>query len=203
VENAIDSSTDPTAGAGPVSARVLWTPFQPLRIPSMKIGEFFRAPLAPYRPRLSFVHGFRVDPDPDRAWDRIASGKVDVVHEVVLDRSPAEQTPRPSAQPLLVARLAEDLPEKVVAEVTSTLPGFLVLTDLWYPGWTAEADGKPVEIRRADGYFRAVPLAEGTHRVVFRYRPLSVFIGGGISAAAILMMLLAAAARPPKPGSVL
>src|SRR5262249_61895495 len=81
-------------------------------------------------------------------------------------------------QPLLVARLAEDLPEKVVAEVTSTLPGFLVLTDLWYPGWTAEADGKPVEIRRADGYFRAVPLTEGTQRVVFRSRPLSVFIGG-------------------------
>jgi leader peptidase (prepilin peptidase)/N-methyltransferase len=125
----------------------------------MKIGDFFRAPLAPYRPRLSFVHAFRVEPDPDRAWDRVASGQVDLVREVVLDRSPAEPTSRSSAQPLLVARLADDLPERVVVEVTSTLPGFLVLTDLWYPGWIAEADGKPVEIQRADGYFRAVPLA--------------------------------------------
>jgi hypothetical protein len=203
VEDAIDTSTDLVAGAGPVSARVLWTPFQPLRIPSMKVGDFFRAPLGPYRPRLSFVHGFRVEPDPDRAWDRVASGQVDLVREVVLDRSPAEPTSRPPAQPLLVARLAEDLPERVVAEVTSTLPGFLVLTDLWYPGWIAEADGKPVEIRRADGYFRAVPLDAGTHRVVFRYRPLSVFVGGGISALAILAMVFAAAGRPPKPGSVL
>ncbi|HEY6929152.1 MAG TPA: YfhO family protein [Thermoanaerobaculia bacterium] len=202
VEGAIDASTDLVAGAGPVSARVLWTPFQPLRIPSMKIGPFFRGPLAPYRPRLSFVHGFRVEPNPDRAWDRVASGQIDLVHEVVLDRA-VEQMPRSSTQPLLVARLAEDLPEKVVAEVTSTLPGLLVLTDLWYPGWIAEADGKPVEIRRADGYFRAVPLTEGTHRVVFRYRPLSVIVGGAISAAAILTMAFAAAARPPKSGSVL
>ncbi|HEX7252946.1 MAG TPA: YfhO family protein, partial [Thermoanaerobaculia bacterium] len=202
VEDAIDTSTDLVAGAGPASARVLWTPFQPLRIPSMKVGEFFRAPLAPYRPRLSFVHGFRVEPNPDRAWDRVASGQIDLVHEVVLDRA-VEQMPRSSAQPLLVARIAEDLPEKVVAEVTSTVPGFLVLTDLWYPGWIAEADGKPVEIRRADGYFRAVPLPEGTHRVVFRYRPLSAIVGGAISAGAILMMAFAAAARPPKPGSVL
>ena len=169
----------------------------------MKIGEFFRAPLAPYRPRLSFVHGFRVEPDPDRAWDRIASGQVDLVHEVLLDRSPSESSPRSSAQPLLVARLTEDRPERLVAEVTSSLPGFLVLTDLWYPGWIAEVDGKRTEIRRADGYFRAVPLAAGTHRVVFRYRPLSVLVGGGISAAAILAMVIAAAGRPPKPGSIL
>jgi Bacterial membrane protein YfhO len=202
VEDSIDSSEDPIPAAGPVSARVLWTPFRPARLPSLKIGEFFRAPLAPYRPRLSFVHGFRVEPDADRAWTQVSTGQIDLVREVLLDRAPIQPLTSHTKQPLLVARLAEDQPERVVAEITSSTPGLLVLTDLWYPGWSAEADGKPAELRRADGFFRAVPLSEGTHRVVFRYRPLSVLVGAAFSAAAICVMLATAAARPPRPGSV-
>ena len=202
VEDSIDNSDDPIPSAGPVSARVLWTPFQPARLPSLKVGEFFRAPLAPYRPRLSFVHGFRIEPDADRAWTQVSTGRVDLVREVLLDRAPTQPLTSSTKQPLLVARLAEDRPERVVAELTSSTAGLLVLTDLWYPGWSVEADGKPAELRRADGFFRAVPLSEGTHRVVFRYRPLSVLVGAALSAAAIFLMLATVAARPARPGSV-
>jgi hypothetical protein len=38
--------------------------------------EFYRAPLAPYRPRLSFLSGYRVEPA-ERAWQRVAAGEVD------------------------------------------------------------------------------------------------------------------------------
>ena len=44
---------------------------------------------------------------------------------------------------MLLARLAEDAPERVVAELTASFPGLLVLTDLDYPGWIAEEDGPP------------------------------------------------------------
>jgi len=96
-----------------------------------------------------------------------------------------------------VARLAEDRPERIVAEMTSDSAGLLVLADLFYPGWTAEVDGRPAEILRADGVFRAVVLPPGSHRIVFRYRPLSLWIGGGLSAAALLVMLaLSRGGRP-------
>jgi hypothetical protein len=203
IEDTIDASADPILAAGPVSARVLWTPFRPVRLPSAKVGEFFRAPLAPYRPRLSFVRGYRVEPDPDRAWSLVSGGEIDLIREVVLDRAPEMHFASETSKPLLVARLAEDRAERVVAEISSSNPGLLVLTDLWYPGWTAEADGKPAELRRADGFFRAVPLAAGTHRVTFQYRPLSVLFGAGLSGAALLTLVLAVAARPPRAGSVL
>lgn len=193
IADSIDASPDPVRAAGPVSARVLWSPFQPARLPSRRVGEFFRAPIAPYRPRLSFVRSYRIERDPARAWSRVASGDIDIAREVLLDREPSLPPPpgrRPP--PILIARLAEDRPERVVAEIATNAPGLLVVTDLSYPGWIAEEGGRRLEMLRADGFFRAVPLPAGSHRLTFRYRPLSVLIGAGISAAAILTILFLA-----------
>ena len=175
--------------AGAAGARVLWTPFPPARLPSKKIGDFFRAPLAPYLPRLSFVRGYRVEPDAGRAWARVASGEVDLTREVLLDRRPVPDPGGPEEHPMLLARLAEDAPERVVAELTASFPGLLVLADLDYPGWVAEEGGRRLPILRADGYFRAVALPAGVHRVEFRYRPMSFYAGAGISAIALLVAL--------------
>ena len=197
IADSIDASADPVRAAGPASARVLWSPFQPTRLPSRKVGHFFRAPLAPYRPRLSFARSYRVERDPARAWSRVASGDVDLAREVLLDRDPSPRPPAGIRSPILLARLAQDRPERVVAEITTNSPGLLVVTDLFYPGWIAEEEGRRLEILRADGYFRAVALPAGTHRVIFRYRPLSVFVGTGISAAALLTILLLALQGEP------
>jgi hypothetical protein len=184
-----DAEDAPPAGAA--SARVLWTPFRPAKLPSRQVDGFFRAPIAPYRPRLSFLHGYTIEPDPSRAWQSVASGRVDLTREVVLDRRPEPDPAKAGpAAPLLIARLAEDRPESVVAEITTSLPGLLVLTDLHYPGWTAEEDGKRLPILRADGFFRAVALTPGQHRVVFRYRPISFYAGAAASAVAIVTILL-------------
>jgi hypothetical protein len=197
IADSIDSSADPVRAAGPASARVLWSPFQPTHLPSRKVGQFFRAPIAPYRPRLSFARSYRLERDPARAWSRVASGDVDLAREVLLDRDPSPRPPAGFRSPILLARLAEDRPERVVAEITTNSPGLLVLTDLFYPGWIAEEEGRRLEILRADGFFRAVALPAGTHRVTFRYRPLSVLVGAGISAAALLTILILALQGEP------
>ena len=83
--------------------------------------------------------------------------------------------------------------------MSSDSAGLLVLADLFYPGWTAEVDGRPAEILMADGVFRAVALPQGTHRVVFRYQPLSVKIGAALSALALLAVAVLAGRSRPEP----
>jgi hypothetical protein len=198
---AIDGAADPAHAAGPATARVLWTPFRPAELPSRRVEGLFRAPLAPYRPRLSFLRRWRVEPDPVKAWRSVSSGQVDLAREVLLERPPPLTPPDEGAGPLLIARLAEDRPERVVAEVTTNSPGMLLLTDLHYPGWRAQANGRDLEILRADGLFRAVPLPAGAHRVVFRYRPVSFYAGAALSLSALLtMFLLLHAGEPVKAG---
>jgi hypothetical protein len=56
-------------------------------------------------------------------------------------------------------------------------PGFLILSDTYYPGWKAFVGDKEVPIYRANYIFRGVFLGPGQHIVRFIYRPLSFKVG--------------------------
>jgi hypothetical protein len=92
-------------------------------------------------------------------------------------------------------RLVSYHPEQVGVEVEMNCPGYLVLTDAFYPGWLALVDGGPKEILRADLYFRAVAVPEGQHLVEFRYEPASLKAGLALSLFAALSVAGGAAWR--------
>ncbi len=73
---------------------------------------------------------------------------------------------------------------KLVADLQA--PGFLVLSEISYPGWQAYVDGKKSDIFTGNYLFRVLPLLEGHHEISFIFRPLSFKIGAGISLAALL-----------------
>ncbi|MGA2370121.1 MAG: hypothetical protein ABSG11_05605 [Candidatus Korobacteraceae bacterium] len=69
------------------------------------------------------------------------------------------------------------LPNQVNFEVSCPSYCYLVLGDLYLPGWQATVDGAPAEIRRTDAVVRGMFVSGGSHRVEFRYRPRSILIG--------------------------
>jgi hypothetical protein len=196
---AVDAVEVPRGPAGAAGARALWTPFPPPQMGSSKKGDAFLAPIEPWRPRISYTARTSVEPDAAKARALSLSGQSDYRRQIWLDRAgPAPARGQPQA--LFVASLVEDAPERVVVAVQNGSPGYVVLADAWYPGWRAEADGKPLQISRADGMFRAVYLEAGSHRLVFTYRPLSVLLGGAISVLALAGIVALAAPRRPRPG---
>ena len=80
-------------------------------------------------------------------------------------------------------------PHRVVITAASDHPGYLVLTDTWFPGWTAHVDGREFPVERADYAFRAVRLEPGRHEVEFRYAPGSVRLGLALSVLALLAIV--------------
>lgn len=77
-------------------------------------------------------------------------------------------------------------PNGIVLDVTGTASGWLVLTDVWYPGWTCTVDGEPVNVYRADTLFRAVHIHAGRHEVAFRFGPESYRQGRLVSLTALI-----------------
>ncbi len=77
----------------------------------------------------------------------------------------------------------------VKLESESTTDAFLVLSDLFYPGWKATVDGAPQEIVRTNYVLRGLILKPGKHSIEFRYEPIYLYIGGGISLLGLLLWL--------------
>ncbi|MFQ6100965.1 MAG: YfhO family protein [Anaerolineae bacterium] len=91
-------------------------------------------------------------------------------------------------------RVTHYAPERVEIEVAAEAPGYLVLTDAWYPGWEAMVDGESVVVHRANLLFRAIVLDAGEHCVVFTFRPTSLHIGAGVSLVGLVGLIVAALA---------
>ncbi len=86
------------------------------------------------------------------------------------------------------ARIARYEPTSVEVDARAAEPGYLVLTDTFYPGWRAYVDGHNVPILRANYLFRAVPIPAGDHRVMFRFVPITFWAGLAISMAAAVCL---------------
>lgn len=105
---------------------------------------------------------------------------------VVLEgEQPADLTAGGAAETHLV-RTSD--PGRVTVEVLNSEGGWLVLSDLSYPGWQAYVDGNETVLLQADYVFRAVWVPLGDHLVTFRYLPLSFMVGIGVSVVAWLAL---------------
>ncbi|HEX5387001.1 MAG TPA: YfhO family protein [Gemmatimonadales bacterium] len=88
-------------------------------------------------------------------------------------------------------------PDRAEWRVRTTRAGWLFTGDAYYPGWTAERDGRPTRIYRANVAFRAVRVPPGDHLVRYRFRPRSVYLGLGLGALSLVAVagLIAAGRR--------
>ena len=122
---------------------------------------------------------------PDEISDALA--RLDPRQEVILERDLLPEGPR---QEFTVARRLEDTPNRVVLEVETIKPGYLVLTDSWYPGWSAQVDGRETAVLVANHAFRAVALPEpGLHSITFSYFPTGLAAGLCISSLTVGLLL--------------
>lgn len=92
---------------------------------------------------------------------------------------------------LHAAQITRYTPTAIDAQVDAPGPGYLVLSETWYAGWTAAVNGQPASIEPVNGVFRAVPVPAGAAEVQLRYWPPTW--RWGLALAALGLVLTAAA----------
>lgn len=83
--------------------------------------------------------------------------------------------------PFTAATIESYSDNEVRIQATATGHGYLVLTDMFHPGWSATVDGQPTTILPANIAFRAVPLTPGPHEIVFRFTVPGAKVGTIVS----------------------
>ncbi len=138
-------------------------------------------------PRAFTVHQAIVAADHEDAWTRIHQADFDPATTVVLESGqPLDQEPAFPSE----AQVVRYEPKVLEIEVNAGAEGYLFLSDPFYPGWRAEVDGQKVELLRADYAFRAVAVPAGRHQVTMAFRPVSWYLGLGISLLTVLILLV-------------
>jgi hypothetical protein len=80
--------------------------------------------------------------------------------------------------------------DRIEVRTESSRPGLLCFAEVFYPGWTAQLDGKAAEVLRVNFLFRGVILpTAGPHSVTLRFAPRSFALGKAISIVTLLVAL--------------
>lgn len=138
--------------------------------------------------RLLFVPQAEMVANHDAAWQAIRAADFDPTQTVILE-SPAEllplnEAPTPPA-PANLALLQYDLHTVTIA-VETEQPGYVVLTDAYYPGWQATLNGQPTPLYRANYAFRAVYVPAGNQTIQLIFQPVIWYVGLIISGLTVL-----------------
>jgi hypothetical protein len=143
-------------------------------------------------PRVMMVAAAVPLPERDGVLSSLQS--TDFRRQVLLEGwQPALETDRhdSTASGESAAVISEYLPNRITIGLPENAHGFLVLNDLWFPGWQCTVDSQPVPVYRANYAFRAVEIPDGAREAVFEFAPQSYRVGRAISAwSALTMMLL-------------
>jgi len=129
------------------------------------------------------------------ALSRLVGG-VDPRHTTIIER--VVNTPPSPVGPLVPATIVSYQPHHVAIRLLADRPGWLVLTDSYYPGWHAAVNGRQTPISIANYVFRAVPVPAGDLIITFDYEPASFRIGIFLSliSLSVCCLLLAATLAP-------
>ncbi|MGH9674297.1 MAG: hypothetical protein ACRD44_14040, partial [Bryobacteraceae bacterium] len=87
------------------------------------------------------------------------------------------------------ARIVRWNPGEVEIVTRMACRGLVVLSDTWFPGWSATVDGQPAEIHEVYGALRGVVADAGARVVAMRYRPGTAVAGAAMSALGLMVML--------------
>jgi len=140
-----------------------------------------------YLPRAFMVYQSRILRSKDEIKKVLTSDEFDPFTEVILE----EEVPYLSSgveTQVQVEITSYDI-NNLTLEVDNPADGFLVLSEIYYPGWKAFVDDQETKVLKADYALRAIQLPEGQHTVRFTFDPLSFKIGALLSLASVITLL--------------
>jgi hypothetical protein len=129
-----------------------------------------------FLPRALLVGSSRYFPTYDAVLAYMKTNQFDPRHEVLLVGQGLSGDGAPDLEPGRAEIVKYD-ETGLVVEVDVKTRSFLVVSDVFYPGWRVYVDEAAGTLLRADYAFRAVQVEPGVHTVRMTYRPPFFTIG--------------------------
>jgi hypothetical protein len=143
-----------------------------------------RARVAYEGDQLKLIRGQIIDPD----FDPRTTALVDHETAAKLDKVLLTETSNADADSGN-ASILRRRPTTLLVEADAAKSSLLVMSEMFYPGWTAKLDGKEVDLWRVNYNLRGVLVPTGKHIIELNYRPRALVEGAVVSLATALCLL--------------
>lgn len=153
-------------------------------------------------PYAYFVTNCSTSISDEDALAQMAKGSYNPLSRVVLAEVEADTCPAYLAEHEITVthhtlRVLDFKAGKTIVEVQTEQPGFLVLSNAWYPGWQAvltrleDASSKEIQpILRGNIMFQIIPVPKGNWLVTVNYRSEYLIPGFALSAVGVVLLIL-------------
>jgi uncharacterized membrane protein YfhO len=164
-------------------------------IKMLNVGYFFRGntltKLKPFFPKAVLVPKAVFQPE-EKVLNFMKSDLFDPLKTVVFESE--DQIPRFSVtkqqDDIGSCHITEYDNEYIRMRAATKQPSYLVLSEMYYPGWKATVNGKPVPILRGNYLFRVIPLEKGEHDIQMHFVSRPFQIGALVSIVTLLTSIL-------------
>ncbi|MFQ6104895.1 MAG: hypothetical protein ACE5OP_11490 [Candidatus Glassbacteria bacterium] len=129
-------------------------------------------------PRAFVVHCYEVQ-EKESVLSRLRDESFDYRNCIILEKKP-DVEPEISGKTTgngEWARLEYESPNSFYLECNLEEPGFVFMSENYYPSWKAYEGDVEIQILRCDYIFRAVYLAQGEHRIHFKFESTPLKVG--------------------------
>lgn len=165
-----------------------------IKVNELDLGKYFQNSLKLYEnqkllPRVYYVtNAIEIDRK-DEFFNIISdlafkpSNSVIIENSVPVLRKPSLIDKTENSNNVIIQKYSDT---EVIIRAEVKQKGYLILSDIYYPGWKVNINGVEGEILKANYIARAVKLDPGRYDIRFYYYPDSLIIGGIISMLALL-----------------
>ena len=76
-----------------------------------------------------------------------------------------------------------------IYNIKSNKPGFVVFSEMFYPGWKAEINNREVELYKVNFILRGLFVPKGDNKIKFYFEPSSIKYGSIIQILSIIILV--------------
>lgn len=139
-------------------------------------------------PRYFFVYDVNVFHNDEQTLMQLAQSQINLATTVAISDSGGMKNPIHSeCKSRSIPQIITSNVNEVILHTSNPCNAVLSTSDVYYPGWKAEIDGKGSELLKSNASFRAMFVPSGDHTVRLYYSPAIYYIAGLISLTGLIV----------------
>ncbi len=134
-----------------------------------------------------FVEKIIFEENPDSIYMNLL--KFDLKQTAIIENKNIDIISYPNERRISQIELLKNKPHEKIYSIESNKPGFVVFSEMFYPGWKAKINNKEVNVYKVNFILRGIFVQEGNNNIKFYFEPSSIKYGSLFQIVSIIVFV--------------